>query len=459
MESQHQYINCFKAAGAPESLAPFVIHEAVWPTETLERHSRALRKFMDSRKQYSTLDSLDRVSLDHQKLKRLQSLVNFAYKHIPFYKRFYSEAGFQLGDLKTIQDFERLPVLEKSHLRELYQERTQNPWVQVNHKSRTSGSTGVPVSLINDVERTDHWFVTRMHMFEDMIQAPLKEEDWIYSIYYEPFLLSSIFGSYRTFTVGLKAAPEDLAAHIRQIKPRIITGVASHVLKVAKLLPDAKDLGILAFSTNSESSSKDERLSILNFNGVPVLDEYSSEELGIIAWEQRNGEYVVAEDTVHVELVNKDASDMASVLGTDLWNYTMPRIRYAQGDFAEWASNQVPEQGLRRLKRILGRQDMALFSTQKGLIDPAPIQEIFDRTLVTENSGVEEFRLVQKSPHDVRLLLKLKNPSMQWSPAVTEFEKCFAKIFGETTSLKLEKVSALPTLGLKRRSIVREFHV
>lgn len=454
----HQFIDPVIESKSPSSLSNFVVNEQVWPKEDLDRHSRLYRKFIESRGKYQQLDQFRREILDQWTLNRLQSLVHYAYEQIPFYNNLYKSVGFEPNDLKSLKDFASLPVVNKESLREIYKQVKSDGRMQIKHQSRTSGSTGIPVSLINDIDRTDHWFVTRMHMFEDMMGESMKPSDWIYSIYYEPFLLSSILGNYKCYTVGLGADPQEVANHIRSLKPRIITGVASHVLKVAKLLPDAAELGILAFSTNSESSTKGERQSILDLSGVPVLDEYSSEELGIIAWEQRDGNYVVAEDTVHLELQNIQDDQLPEVVGTDLWNFTMPRLRYTQGDFAEWSDNSS-ELGLKRIKRILGRQDMALLSPTRGFIDPAQIQEIFDRTIIREDSGIREFRLVQSSPEKIKLLLKLEkccnmNQSIIWS-----FKAKFEEVMGAGATLQLEVVSELPTLGRKRRSIVREFNV
>ncbi|AUB62919.1 phenylacetate--CoA ligase family protein [Bacillus thuringiensis] len=454
---KHTYIDVFKKAGSPSKLKSFVNFQPVWPSETLERHTEILKLFYDERARYNHLDKLPREILDEWTLGRLQALVGFAYEQIPFYNHIYKNVGFEPGDLKTLKDFEKLPIIQKGDLHIVYQDAVNHPWVKVNHKSRTSGSTGIPLSLINDTDRQKHWFIHRFQMFENMMQKTLNPGDWIYSIYYEPFLLSSILGKYPIFTVGLGAAYGDLVEHIRKLKPKIVTGVASHIIEVAQLLPDAKDIGIMAFTTNSETSSAQTRRQLSMKLGVPILDEYSSEELGIIAWEERDGSYLVAEDTVYLELVNRDEEDMASVIGTDLWNFAMPRIRYAQNDYATWR-HRDPEYGLRRLERIIGRQDMKIVSPDNGSIDPGRILEIFDTTLVCEDSGVEEFRLVQKSLHDVRLLIKLRSKHNDAESAIKEFSERFHGIFGNTVQLTVEILDEIPSLGVKRRSIVREFN-
>ncbi len=400
------YIDVFRAAGSPASLRSNVVRTPVWPAETLEHHFESLRDLMDNRALYEELDKTPREILNLKTLLRLKTIVSYAYTHIPFYRDLYKRSGFEVGDLKTLKDFNLLPSIKKHDLKLVYDQVSKSPQAKINFKARTSGSTGIPLSLINDTDRQKHWFVKRMLMFENMMGQRLSPSDWIYSIYYEPFFLTSILGDYRTFTVGLNASSQKCAEHIRKLKPKIVTGVASQIINLAKELPDAKELGILAFTTNSESSSSYERLSIGKKLSVPILDEYSSEELGIIAWELRDGAYVVSEDTIHLELKPNKSHGMCEVIGTDLWNFTMPRIRYEQGDFAEWKAEE-PAIGLKRIKRVIGRQDMKLISPDFGPIDPSKILSIFDTTLALETSGIAEFRLVQKSKNTLELLVGL----------------------------------------------------
>ena len=452
--------NILLSAGHPPSLQPHIDSLPVWNTEDQEQHIDALRTFELSRGWYSRLETMRREEIDRASLRRIKILVDHAFIRIPYYRDLYKKSGYEKGAIRSLSDFAKLPVIQKSDLKIIHEQVVSSPHTKIRFKARTSGSTGVPLSLINDTNRTRHWFVTRLHMFEHMLGTQLSPEDWIYSVYYEPFWLESIFGDYRTFSVGLNADPSEVARHVRKLKPRILTGVASRLLAVAKLLPDAAELGIGAFTTNSETSSLLERRTVGELTGTPVLDEYSSEELGIIAWEAMDGSgYLVAEDTVHLELVPEQKSGLCQTVGTDLWNFTMPRIRYNQSDYASWAEGTLEaSHGPRRLAKISGRQDMMLISPEKGSIDAGQILQIFDVTLVPSQSGVEEFRLVQESPDQLRLLLRISDHD-QSRVSVASFMHQFKEVFGHQAQLKVETLSELPSLGTKRRCIHRSFHV
>jgi phenylacetate-CoA ligase len=447
------------SAGHPASLQPHIDSLPVWNKPEQEQHIDARRSFELTRGCFARMEGTSRAEIDRVSLRRIQVLVDHAFERIPHYRDLYLEAGYELGGIRSLRDFASLPVIQKSDLKIIHDQVASRAETRIRFKARTSGSTGVPLSLINDTDRTRHWFVTRLHMFEHMLGAPLKREDWVYSVYYEPFWLDSIFGDYRTFSVGLNADPVQIAQHIRTLKPRIVTGVASRLMTVAKLLPDASELGIGAFTTNSETSSEAERRQVECLTGARVLDEYSSEELGIIAWESPdvNG-YCVAEDTVHLELVPHAPSGLLQTVGTDLWNFTMPRIRYNQNDFAAWIEGTLEATtGPRRLARISGREDMMLISPEKGPVEAAQVLQLFDVTLVPEHSGVQEFRLVQDSMTELKLLVKASDRE-QSEVSIAKFRDKFEEIFGRRASLRIEYLDSLPSLGTKRRCIHRSFH-
>jgi phenylacetate-CoA ligase len=449
------WVDVFQLGGAPATIEASVIQRPVWSAETLERHTSCLRMLSDERDSVAEDTTLARNHLDSRTLKRLRALVAYAYEHIPFYRRLYSAAGFAPGDLQNFKDFERLPIVNKSDMQQLFAETEATRFSPVNFSARTSGSTGQPLTVVNDTDREMNWYVQRILMFEDMMGTKLEPCDWIYSVYYEPFWLTSLLGSYKTFTVGLNADLEHVADHVRRLRPKIISGVANRALSLGKLLPDAKELGIAAITTNSETSTLGERRGLEAELGIPVLDEYSSEELGIIAWETVGGSYTLAERSVYTEIVGNSGNG-GEVIGTDLWNFKMPRIRYRQGDYAEWHVKD-PEVGCRSVSRIVGREDMALVSQSHGRIDPGRIMEIFDRTLLPIESGVSEFRLVQNAPNNIQLLLKASSKIPVVSNSIDKFRSDFTHIFGADHDFRVEFVEQMPSLGRKRRCIVRLF--
>jgi phenylacetate-CoA ligase len=83
--------------------------------------------------------------------RRCCEMVRVAYETIPFYHRTFSKIGLEPEDLKTRTDFDKLPILEKSQIRE-----NTGDIVDPNYRlsdlqeSTTGGTTGTPLKVYHD---------------------------------------------------------------------------------------------------------------------------------------------------------------------------------------------------------------------------------------------------------------------------------------------------------------------
>lgn len=95
---------------------------------------------------------------------------------------------------------------------------------------------------------------------------------------------------------------------------------------------------------------------------VPVVDMYSSQEVGYIALEcPGHGRYHVQSESLLVEVVDGDGNPCApgsvgTVVVSDLHNFATPLLRYEVGDYAEVGHACPCGRGLPVLNRVLGRQ-------------------------------------------------------------------------------------------------------
>jgi len=69
---------------------------------------------------FNPVEVWERERLDELKLERLSSTVDRLYDKVPFYRESLDEAGFKPGDLKSLDDLERLPFTYKDDLRDNY---------------------------------------------------------------------------------------------------------------------------------------------------------------------------------------------------------------------------------------------------------------------------------------------------------------------------------------------------
>ncbi|WP_156025373.1 phenylacetate--CoA ligase family protein [Thermogemmatispora carboxidivorans] len=76
---------------------------------------------MSDRKYFNEeIETLPRERLRALQLERLQALVARAYRQNPFYRQLYDQAGIKPEDIKSLEDIQKLPFLEKKSVRTAY---------------------------------------------------------------------------------------------------------------------------------------------------------------------------------------------------------------------------------------------------------------------------------------------------------------------------------------------------
>jgi phenylacetate-CoA ligase len=74
--------------------------------------------------------------------KELTTLIQIAYKDVPFYRELFDKAGVRPEDIKKPQDLIQLPLVTKDMLRKGYPHLTTRPTGQRTYEASTAGSTG-----------------------------------------------------------------------------------------------------------------------------------------------------------------------------------------------------------------------------------------------------------------------------------------------------------------------------
>jgi phenylacetate-CoA ligase len=121
----------------------------------------------DQRYWFPVRETMDPEDRDKRILERLQQVMRYAWERAPFYRRKWSEAGLEPGDIRSLEDFERVPVVTKGELRDA-QVRAE-PFGdylcvepnEVFHVHGTSGTTGRPTAF--GISRLDWEAIANAH--------------------------------------------------------------------------------------------------------------------------------------------------------------------------------------------------------------------------------------------------------------------------------------------------------
>ena len=94
------------------------------------------------------------AELRELQLGRLKRLVAHAYEQCPFYRKQFDAAGVGPNDLRTLDDLQAFPVLEKRHIQEHRDAMAAANWPREDLlPNLTGGSTGMPISFFVSRER------------------------------------------------------------------------------------------------------------------------------------------------------------------------------------------------------------------------------------------------------------------------------------------------------------------
>jgi phenylacetate-CoA ligase len=105
---------------------------------------------------FNPVEAWERERLDDLKLQRLRATVDRLYEAVPFYRERLDEAGFEPGDVKSLEDLERLPFTYKDDLRDNYPfglfAVPMRDIVRVHASSGTTGKSTVVGYTADDIQ-------------------------------------------------------------------------------------------------------------------------------------------------------------------------------------------------------------------------------------------------------------------------------------------------------------------
>jgi len=110
--------------------------------------------------------SLSREEIRHLQFKKLSQLLHHSYLNVPYYRDSFNHLGIKPEDIRSWDDFKKLPILSKSEVREHNQrflsEKPRTPL----RKYRTGGSTGTPLKVFTSETAIAAEYACRFRAFD-----------------------------------------------------------------------------------------------------------------------------------------------------------------------------------------------------------------------------------------------------------------------------------------------------
>lgn len=338
-------------------------------------HSKAICKLMD----IELNDIIDFPNQPYEKireyqLKKIIKLVDYDYKNIPLYREKYDAVGFKPGDIKTFEDFEKLPFLYKDELIDGFPDKIVKDQKDWDISTRSSGSSGRFATIALDVDAIYHDTMQGIRQYVRQSDFKYKKSDRVLFIYTCPWWISDIYGDYELDFLPTTTNVKETVEHIKKTRPFIISTYPTYLSKICSLKVKLSDYGVGYVIVHSEQSDKKTRDKMAKALGVTIYDEYSSEELTRIALECSGGLYHIEEDASYIEVIDRDThknitDGVGVVVGTNLINKVTPLIRYWQNDVVTIDSKVKCSCGshFRTITKVNGREMDCIISKNEKI--------------------------------------------------------------------------------------------
>lgn len=284
--------------------------------------------------------------------ERLRGTVRHVARHVPYYRRLFLERGLRVEDINSSDDLYHLPRLSRETIRQggaLFH--ADNKERYRPRLARTSGSSGLALECYLDRESNAlefvhywrHWGWAGYRLgqrFAELASIHFLRRPQLDG---RVFDVERIYGRLLLNSMKLtRANVGEYRALLARFRPLYLKGLPSALYHLAILLTASKTAipPLRAIFSSGENLTREMRAAIERAFQCPLLDCYGHTERTACIAQCPEGNYHVLSDYGLLELADRRPSgesgiELATAVGTTLYNRAMPLLRYEIGDLIE----------------------------------------------------------------------------------------------------------------------------
>jgi phenylacetate-CoA ligase len=411
------------------------------------------------RDQWRSADELDALQW-----QRLQTLIAHCWDNVPFYRRWWGDAGVSsAGDIRDRGDYARLPLLTKPVIREYFESMIAPARRGGLYYKTTGGSTGEPLRFGYTRESYErrvavmfrgygwsgaHLGQRTVYLWGAPVAAPAGFALFKDRLYHAAFNRRML----NAFDMNEQRMAE-YADAIDRFRPETIVSYVGPLVELAawverhgrRIHRPQRILGA------AEALHPHQRELIERVFGAPTYDTYGCREFMLIAaeCEARDGLHINT-DHLHVEFADgPDATGPSDLIVTDLHNDGMPMMRYVSGDLGTPGSKTCAcGRCLPKLAKVDGRKLDALRLRDGRLLPGEYVVYVFLPITV-----VKQYQVVQT--HLDTLRVRVVPGDGYGQDAEDAIRANIHKVTGDGVEVTFEQVDniALTSSGKRRVTI------
>lgn len=398
-------------------------------------------------------------------LSRLRALLLHAATTSPWYRDTWRVGGLDPRNIHSLADFARWPIVDRETIRaHRTSMRSTAPGLRLIHKA-TGGSSGVPLQFDLDADSNERRMAAWHRGYQWAGAGPGTRQWYLWGVapgandswkHRKGRLYDRLYRRTTMSCFDLAEGTTDrFLASLNRTRPDAIVAYTGAIYTLARLLDER---GLRPFAPRSivvgaEQLHEFQRELIERVFQAPVFETYGSREFMLMGAEcaEHAGLHLTQENLL-IEVVDEDghplpAGEEGNIVVTDLTNFGLPFIRYANGDRGIAASGACAcGRHLPRLERVTGRR-LDVLRTPDGHRLPG---EIFPH-LLKELPSVRRFQVIQERPDAITI--RLVAPS--WSEADAVWLRGeIGRVAGDRMQVELELTDDIPLTGAGKLQVV-----
>jgi len=369
--------------------------------------------------------------------KELLKLFEYVKKNVPYYKNI---------EASKLNDF---PIINKMEINEHFDDFQSKKFKNTKlHWVATSGSTGNPFRASQNKNKRKR-NIADLLFFHGL-------NGW--KLGYKYVFLRAWTSNYKVSKLRIFAQnyyPIDLENFNDEKKDNLIK-LLNNNKKIKVLITYASGLenfmnyiqekqikiisnNLKVIFTDSDDLKKSTKEKANKIFGCPIINRYSNEEQGVLACTSPDeDEFILNNASYYFELLQLDKDEpvkpgeVGRVVITDLYNYSMPFIRYDTGDLA--VSHDLDRFNITTFDSLQGRMSDLIYSTKGFMVSSGIVNNHFFKL-----NKIKQYQIIQTEIKKYIINIVYKNLVREDNYVI---DVC-KEILGEDADIKLVKLEKI----------------
>ena len=336
-------------------------------------------------------------------LKKFNKIFQWAYDNSKFHRKLYHEAGVGPDDIRTLEDIQTIPKVDKSAMQDIqrkdpfpYGDALCVPLEEVTEYRQTSGTTGQPVYQPDTWQDWEWWSESWAYLLWAQGYRP---HDRVFIPFGYNVFVAFWAGHYGAEKIGCEVVPGgvlDTRARILKIQelnatammgtPTYILGMADTAVNEMNLDPSQLTISKITCAGEPGASIPSTKRRIEEAWGAKVYDHAGATEIGAWSYEclEQPGGMHVNEALFLVEIEDIETGEIIEKPGrrgkmiiTAFDRQAQPCIRFDSKDIIEWDANSCSCGRTFRLIKdgVVGRAD-DITKVKGVLFAPSAVEDV-----------------------------------------------------------------------------------